>query len=119
MERIWKVRQLERHVQSGVVTGIHWRYEVSSNNFTASHQDVLQIIDDYREVDTQNNFIAFENLDETTIIQWITNKLGNDFISHMDEKLSNEVQSDINRIQQFSYGLPWEETPTEEPMDVE
>ncbi len=119
MERIWKVRQLERHVQSGVVTGIHWRYEVSSNNFTASHQDVLQIIDDYREVDTQNNFIAFENLDETTIIQWITNKLGNDFISHMDEKLSNEVQSDITKIQQFSYGLPWEETPNEEPMDEE
>lgn len=119
MERIWKVRQLERHVESGVVIGIHWRYEVSSNNFTASHQEVLEIVSDYRNIDTQNNFIPFQNLDETTLIQWTVNQLGNEFVSLMDSKLSEEVQSHIDKIQQFSYGLPWEETPIEEVEEGE
>jgi hypothetical protein len=115
MEKIWKIQQLERHIESGVVIGIHWKYTVSSDDFTASHQDVLQIVDDYRNVDTENNFVPFENLDEPKLIEWAITKLGNEFVLHMDEKLSNEVQLHINKTQQFSYGLPWEEVLTEEP----
>lgn len=111
----WTIRQLERHVVNGIVTKVYWKCEVIDGIFRAAAQDAVKICNDLSTVDTNSSeFIQFENLTESQIVEWVKSKLGNEEVSNIIEGLNNNISIQQDYANNFVYGLPWEETPIEE-----
>jgi hypothetical protein len=111
----WTIRQLERHIVNGIVTKVYWKCEVVDGMFTAAAQDVVTICNDLSSVDTNAaEFIEFENLTETQLVEWVKNKLGAEEISNIVGGLTYNIDIQKDYATNFVYGLPWEEAPIEE-----
>jgi len=116
MEKIWKIQQLERHVETGVVTTVYWRYEVVDGDYVAGYGEPLKLVDDYTNIDTENGFITFDELSEESVIEWVKDTLGEDYIHHMNERLVEDINAHNIQINSFSFGLPWEDDVIEDEV---
>jgi hypothetical protein len=119
MERKWKIQQMERHVETGVVTTVFWRYELTDGDYTVGYGEPLQLVNNHTDVDVENGFIPFDELNEESVMQWVIDSLGEGYINHMDENLMVDVNNHRKQIESFSYGLPWEIEVVGEHPDVE
>lgn len=111
----WTIRQLERHIVNGIVTRIYWKCEVVDGIFSAAAQDVITICDDLSTVDTNSTeFVQFQNLTEPQLVEWVKNKLGNEEVTDIVSGLTYNIDIQKDYATNFVYGLPWEETPSED-----
>jgi hypothetical protein len=111
----WTIRQLERHIVNGIVTKVYWKCEVVDGMFTAAAQDVVTICNDLSSVDTNAaEFVQFSNLTAPQLVEWVKNKLGTEEVSNIVTGLTYNIDIQKDYATNFVYGLPWEETVTEE-----
>jgi hypothetical protein len=113
----WTIRQLERHIVNGIVTKVYWKCEVVDGMFTAAAQDVVTVCNDLSSVDTNSSdFVQFENLTESQLVNWVTNKIGAEEVNNIVSGLTYNINIQKDYATNFVYGLPWEEAPTEEEI---
>ena len=97
----WKVVQMERNADDGGVTTVHW--------------DVTEVDGDYssRVYSSQNfdydasdaNFVAYADLTEEIVIQWVKDDLGADEVTSLEVKLTADIAEQKAPAQES--GVPW------------
>ena len=92
-----QIRQLERNLSDGTVTGVHWSATVQDGEHSANTVGVL-----YFERDEHSaTFIPFKDLTEVKIIEWVKAKW-----ESPEDILKAEVEKKKNPVS--ATGVPWE-----------
>tara|TARA_R110000787_G_scaffold270838_1_gene377883 strand:- start:2684 stop:3034 length:351 start_codon:yes stop_codon:yes gene_type:complete len=111
MTHIWKIDNVERLTESGLITRIDYRCSTEHSGHTESHHGELELEGDI----TSTDFIAYGDLTELQILDWVYSKLDLDENkinkTQVETKHSESIVELINvlaTIPSSSSGLPWE-----------
>ena len=112
---VWKIISLEATGKFNVVTTAHWALEIKDGDTslaslqgaskfgnTISNNGIVPIsVPAYPNPDT---FIEFSALEESDVISWVENELGDSVIRTM----KNQLQSQVEKQSQITVSnLPW------------
>lgn len=98
MATVWKIEQLERNTADGGVTTAHWRATLTSGDNIASNYGSVGFSPDA----SADDFVAFDSLDEATVIGWVHDSLDKDAI---EAGLQAQIDALENPVS--ATGLPW------------
>ena len=100
MQIDWKIEQIERQTETGGVTVAHWRVSATDQDFTAGSYGSAGFTPDPES----EGFIAFEQLTETNILEWLWAQ--EDFDKdEIEAGLVTQIEAQKNP--QTITGLPW------------
>ena len=91
---------------SNVIQNVHWGYEVSDGTNSTTMIGVTTM-----DIPSSENFIAFDQLDKATVIQWLESKLD---IAGMQASLDKQLDEMVNPTI-IQKQLP-DDSATEEPL---
>jgi hypothetical protein len=112
---VWRIIALEATGESNVVTTAHWALEIKEGNTslaslqstskfgnTVSNNGIIPVsVPVYPNPST---FIEFSSLQESDVISWVENELGDSVIRTM----KNQLQSQVEQHSQINVSnLPW------------
>lgn len=103
----WSIEKLdvlpELEGKQNVVNRIYWLAELSGSDITVNSRGIETV-----EYDPAHPFIAYDNLDPTTVINWVFESLGPDNIVWVEESLFANLQDRLNPPPAVeSPALPW------------
>ena len=112
---IWKIIALEAAGESNVVTTAHWAIEIKEGTTslaslqgaskfgnTVSNNGIVPV--SVPSYPNPNTFIEFSALEESDVINWVKNELGDSAIRTM----KNQLQSQVEKQSQITVSnLPW------------
>ena len=112
MSCIWKVVALEYNTLqdelSNVVTSAQWSCikEDDNGNVAVDMGSITFSAPD------PNNFVEWENLEESAVVAWIKDAMGENLVNNIEAKVNAEYQERANAS--TGYGVPW---PVDGPPD--
>jgi hypothetical protein len=86
MEITWKIDQMDRNVESGLVTTVYWRVIASTVVDAVS-------VDGTVTLERGEEFVEFDDLSKEVVIQWVKQKLGTEKIEYIEKTLSDQISS--------------------------
>jgi len=92
----WKIANMERHLEDGIVYTIHWTASLQDEGLTASS---------YGSVGLQapeEDIIPYENLTEEIVVEWIKAALE---VESIETALEAQIQ--LQREPVSASGIPW------------
>ena len=104
MEINWKVLQVERLVENGLVVKVTYSCNGKSDNFTDRVVNTLELTG---STDT-GVFIPYEDLKEEDVLLWVESSLGEKY-SETEEQVKQFLNKKEEELfnQQTEKGLPW------------
>jgi len=100
MATVWTISQLERNTADGGVITAHWRATLTSGDNTASNYGTVGFSPDA----SADDFVAFDSLDEATVIGWVQASEGID-VDAIEAGLQTKIDALENPVS--ASGLPW------------
>jgi len=101
MDLLFKIKNLERTLPSGVVFKVHYIASITDNELIAETYDSLIVSGNPND----SNFIPFDELTEDNVIQWIKDILGTEKIIEIKKNLLQQIESE--KTPKISSGIPW------------
>jgi hypothetical protein len=101
MEIKYSIRQLQRNTSDGGVIDAHWQAVAIEDKYNASTYGCVSFEPD----SSDNNFIPFEDLTEEVVIQWVKDKLGEEYITTLEQGLAAQIED--QKAPKVASGLPW------------
>jgi hypothetical protein len=105
----WKIINMERHIENGIVYIVHWIASLQEdrefNQESIILKDKKYYASSYGSIGLQapeENIIAYENLTEEIVIEWIKTVLDTEFI-----ETSLLAQIELQKNPPTATGLPW------------
>ena len=98
MATVWAISQLERNTADGGVTTAHWRATLTSGDNSVSSYGTVGFSPDA----SADGFVAFDSLDEATVIGWVQASVDKDTI---EAGLQAQIDALENPVS--ANGLPW------------
>lgn len=99
----WKIEQLKRQGDTGLVVEVFYNVIAKESAYMANQKGKLTLTGD----PNSENFVAFENLTEEIVINWVKQELGSE-VSNIESLLETKV---TEKVAQYSNslktGLPW------------
>ncbi len=92
----WKIANMERHLEDGIVYTIHWTASLQDEGLTASS---------YGSVGLQapeEDIIPYENLTEEIVVEWIKAALE---VESIETALEAQIQ--LQKEPVSASGIPW------------
>lgn len=102
----WNIRDLERHIETGVVTKVYFKCTAVDGDINVSYQDMVYIYQNKVENRIKYDFIPFEELTEEQLIEWTLEYLG----EYLREKIKSDLLASIEmqkNMKEYTKGLPW------------
>jgi hypothetical protein len=105
MEINWRIAQLESQKSNGLVGKIVYLCDVNLDGNFDRRRGEINLIGNENSL----NFIPFENLTETIVLEWVKTYLGNTIVTEIETSLQNSVTAmkaskDSNPI---ATDIPW------------
>lgn len=97
----WKVSSMERQLADGTVNVVHWRASLEEDGF---FQDTYGSVSLTRD-ETSPPFVPYENLTESTVIEWVKEALGAENVTALEAGLVNAINLKKNPVS--ASGVPW------------
>ena len=101
MEIKYSIRQLQRNTSDGGVIDAHWQAVATEDKYNASAYGCVSFEPD----SSDNNFIPFEDLTEEVVIQWVKDKLGEEYVTTLEQGLAAQIED--QKAPKVASGLPW------------
>ncbi len=102
-DRIFKIADLKRDSNTGIVLEVIWEYGICENGNTATIDYRTVICDDVMKIDTNSEtFVEFQNLTESVVIDWLKNTL----TPHQFKEMDAAVRTKLPSV--GVYGTPWD-----------
>ena len=105
MNTIWKIENLERDENTGLINKVNWALVVSDD----THETVIKnnII-----LQPSNNFIEFDSVTEETVIQWVKQFYGESNVTGLETLAQDTFNYEKSLTQEtpntpMAFGLPW------------
>lgn len=95
MDITWKIKQLERQADDGLVTMAHYGVDAVDGEFTASTYGTVSF-------ERSDTFIEFDKLTERDVISWVKSRLDP---AAVEESLANQIAAQKNPP--ILQGMPW------------
>lgn len=105
----------EDHEQfKDVVTQVYWRLVGTDTDGTEGAFAGATPIEDLSQLD-ELTFVAYDDLKEETIIEWIEAMLGNNpsYKQHILDRIADEIHKKRTRKEAGGFDLPWAGEPPE------
>lgn len=102
MQLTFRIANLERTLPSGVVFNIHYTVDAVDGEYTVGAYGSIPVAGD----PNANGFIAFDDLTEETVIQWVIDQLGEKRITEIESTLAQQI--DLKKNPKSAQGLPWD-----------
>jgi hypothetical protein len=106
MTTTWKIGQLKRRPTTGLVFEVTYIMNFRLQNETERRVDTIVLGGDVNNP----NFIPYESLTETVVIEWVKTILGEEKITEIENETKTELEKVIERKSnpQFLTGTPWD-----------
>ena len=106
MEIKWSIKNLEvflnKYNLQNIVHKIYWKLEVIEDTYIQTKEGVEEII-----FNENGNFIAFENLTEQQVIEWVKNNcLGKEKAAYFETELLNNIEK-LKNPETLIVDVPW------------
>lgn len=102
----WEIAELERNTSDGGVITAHWRVkaeEVVDGEITNSASRYGSV--SFTPDSSAGDFIAYADLTEANVIQWVKDSMGADEVSTLEAAVDTELEAVKNPT--VSWGKPW------------
>ena len=108
----WSIKQLDYEIskdsKSNVVTSVHWDAN-DSKEVTKDGAKVTYSGRSYGSIglDTSDlsSFVAYDKLDEDTVVGWVKAKLGDDEVKSIEDGIAGQIDAQENPT--TGKGKPW------------
>jgi len=106
MTTTWKIGQLKRRPTTGLVFEVTYIMNFKLQNEKDRHIGTVVLEGDVNNPD----FISYENLTETIVLEWVKTTLGEEKITQIENDAKTEMEKVIERKSnpQFLTGTPWD-----------
>ena len=101
----FKIVQLERQLPSGGITVAHWTVSKTTDGTTVSSYGAQGFQPDA----TASNFIAYAEVTEATVIDWIKAAMGTESVAALEASLDSQITA--IKTPATATGLPWTPAP--------
>lgn len=113
----WKLTSLKKRNSgslNGVVFQTYWQKTgTDENGNTGSFSGATPF--DPAQIDP-NNFTAFDQLTEETVLGWIQGVVTGSYEQHVNEQIQRQIDEKVNASEEVGSGkFPWDPEPTEQP----
>lgn len=98
MTILYKIVDLEKNVETGIVTTVHWSAEIQDDKLYASTYGAVNLSYD----ESSANFIPFEELTESVVVSWIQQLID---VQNVEQTLLDKIEQ--LKTPQRTSGLPW------------
>lgn len=105
MTTTWKIYNLERQTENGLVIEVTYGCIGVSTNFKTRQTGILGLEGD----PTDPNFVAWEDLTEEIVIGWVKDELGTEKVNEMETKIEDRLTGREEELSNKTTeeGLPW------------
>ena len=97
----WRVVQMDRNTADGGVTTVHWDVTEVDGDYSAR----IYGSESFEPNASDENFIAYADLTEATVVQWVKDALGADEVTEIESKLTADIADQKAPAQES--GVPW------------
>ena len=97
---VWKVANMERHTNDGVVYTVHYTVTRFKDGEQAGAYGSLGF-----EAPEPDNMIPYVDLTEETVINWCKTQLGEDKVTEIDAALDAQINEKLTPTK--ATGVPW------------
>ena len=104
----WTIAQLERNATDGGVVIAHYRVNGVDGEYTQGAYGTYNFEPD----PSAEGFVAFDDLTEATVIQWIKDGFGAEKVTEIENAITAKIEEQKNPV--VVAGMPW---VTEEPTE--
>jgi hypothetical protein len=95
MQTQWRIDDLERHKDTGLVFVAHWRVDAVDGEHTAGAYGSVGFT-------RGDDFIPFEELTEAQVVEWVKAQLD---VAEIEASLAGQINKQKNPV--TAHGLPW------------
>ena len=111
MEIVWKVLQVERLVENGLIIKVTYSCNGKSENFRDRRVGIVELEGD----PNSEGFIPYDDLQEEDVLLWVKSSLGDKY-SETEDQVKDFIEK---QEQEFSSknteeGLPWRKSRLED-----
>jgi hypothetical protein len=105
MTTTWKIYNLEHEISNGLVIKVTYGFIVDSEGFLNRRVGEITLTGD----PTSPNFVAYEDLTEEIVINWVKSELGEEAVTEIETQVQSQVQAAIDAAaaKTTQEGLPW------------
>jgi hypothetical protein len=106
MTTTWKIGQLKRRPETGLVFKVNYSINFKLGDETERHTGGVLLEGDEKN----SNFISYENLTESVVLEWVKTTLGEEKIDQIKNQAKIKLEGRIARKSSpnFLVGKPWE-----------
>jgi hypothetical protein len=101
----FKIVQLERQLPTGGITVAHWTVSKTTDGITVGSYGAQGFQPDA----TASNFIAFPQVTETQVINWIKAEMGTEAVAALEASLDAQIAA--IKTPTSATGMPWTPAP--------
>jgi hypothetical protein len=104
----WKIKKLECYPdENKIIHRVYWKFSATKNSHKSStFGDIELPYNDYEN----ENFVLYENLEESAVIEWVKHSLEQNQSWNSEENLKVSLQKNIGELElnhlKFN-DLPW------------
>ena len=102
--KTWEINTLERDLSDGYVTKVIYRVKGLSDSEEKARA-TGEVVFTKPESGLPSEFIAYESLNSSTVLGWVTTSLGTDKVTAIETDLEAEVNEAITPT--TAAGVPW------------
>ena len=108
MNYTWEITSIKRKdtsTLSNIIVQTYWKKTgTDENGNTGSFSGATPF--DLSTVDPEN-FVAYENLTEEMVLGWIQSVVVGGYEEHVNEKIAEEIDKQVNPVTEVTEGFPW------------
>jgi len=106
MEITWNITDMKRDI-TGIVKIIY--YSIAAKDVDSNYEDVYNFTINVKREPNSPEIINYEDLTQEQVIAWVKNKLGQERVTKIENRLTNKsITSKIhNNNLNLETGLPW------------
>ena len=108
MNYTWEITSIKRKdtsTLSNIIVQTYWKkIGTDENGNTGSFSGATPF--DLSTVDPEN-FVAYENLTEEMVLGWIQSVVVGGYEEHVNEKIAEEIDKQVNPVTEVTEGFPW------------
>jgi hypothetical protein len=108
MNYTWEISSIKRKdtsTLSNIIVQTYWKkIGTDENGNTGSFSGATPF--DLSTVDPEN-FVAYENLTEEMVLGWIQSVVVGGYEEHVNEKIAEEIDKQVNPVTEVTEGFPW------------
>jgi|688.fasta_scaffold759221_2 hypothetical protein len=106
MEITWNITDMKRDI-TGIVKIIY--YSIAAKDADSNYEDVYNFTINVRRKSDSPEAINYEDLTQEQVIAWVKNKLGQERVTKIENRLTNKsiISKSKNNNLNLETGLPW------------